>query len=450
MTFSVVRISSFIVFAIILVRVSAHAQSIPEPQAPPWSSLLETPALESVETPEWLELSGLFRFRFENRRGLGFREGADDSYGLFRTRFNLGIRPHEQVRLFVQVQDTRAPGIRPTAATGASRDPLDLRQGYLEIGTSADSPWVLTVGRQALGYGDQRLIGPLEWANSARSFDAVKLGVRTGPIDADVFASTVVRNDPERRINHPVAGDNLHGLYIRMNNLPGDADFEPFLFWRTRPQVQGVSDSGDMDQYTAGFYTARRQLPGWEYIASFAKQWGNFADQTIDAQFFSLLGGYSFDALIRPRVFLEYNFASGDADPTDDRLEGFDNLYPTAHIYYGHNDLVGLRNIKNLRLGASVRAGGRLTLGVDFHSFWLADTRDNQYNAGGAVSVPVPLAGASDAKVGDELDISATLPVGNIVVLSGGAGMMFPGQFLEDSSPGDGNAFVYLSLDYRF
>ena len=100
--------------------------------------------------PGWLTLAGEFRFRFENRQGLGYREGSDDGYGLTRTRLEVGIRPASWLKFGIQGQDSRAPGIRKgLASSGALRDPIDLRQAYAEIGAS-QSPVSLTVGRQAL------------------------------------------------------------------------------------------------------------------------------------------------------------------------------------------------------------------------------------------------------------------------------------------------------------
>ncbi len=415
------------------------------------TSPLETALLSSLKTPDWLDLSGVFRFRFEGRSGLGFLDGVDDGYGLTRARINIGVQPHPQVRFFFQGQDSRAPGIRPAASTGVFRDPVDLRQAFLEIGGSRNAPLVLTVGRQLLGYGDQKLVGPLEWANTARSFDAVKVALRTEVVNVDLFSASVVRTDPNRQINHPLDGDNLHGVHVQLNNSVEGVLIEPFLLWRTNPRVAGEGSIGDMDQYTAGVYSARNGAPGWQYVASAVKQWGDFAEATIDATFLSVLGGYQFDIEVRPRLFFEYNYASGDSNPTDGVQGSFDNIYPTAHIYYGYNDLVGLRNIKNLRLGSSVRAAGRVTLGLDFHAFWLAEPNDHLYNVlGTAPAVRTPDGGASDTKVGNELDFSASLPVGNTVTLLGGVGHMFPGPFLEANSPGDGNTFTYFSIDYRF
>ena len=50
----------------------------------------------------------------------------------------------------------------------------------------------------------------------------------------------------------------------------------------------------------------------------------------------------------------EYNYASGDADPTDGTRGTFDQLYPTGHDKYGLADQVGWRNIHHLRAGVEL------------------------------------------------------------------------------------------------
>ena len=447
------RVTSYTLFVACMSTFCATHSEVASAQDTPVSparSPLEAPALGSLELPGWLNLSGELRFRSENRYGLGFQEGSNDGYGLVRTRINVGVRPNEYVRLFFQGQDSRAPGIRPASATGVFRDPFDVRQAYVEIGRADTGPLVLTVGRQLLGYGEQRLIGPLDWANTSRSFDAIKLEVRTEVIDADIISASVVQNDPARRINLSAEGNNLHGLYTRIHNPLDNMAIEPFLFWQTDPLVEGEGSVGDMDRYSGGFHLMKRDSNGWDYAATVVKQWGNFGDGTIDAWSYSVLGGYTADTSFEPRVFVEYNYASGDADPTDGIVQSFDDLYPTAHIYYGHNDIVGLRNIKNLRLGYGAQAFGWLALGLDFHAFWLADAHDNLYNVFGVPVIRVPDGGAESTRVRNELDFSFSLPVGNTLTLAGGLGRMFPGPFLEQNSPGDANTFTYLMAIYRF
>ena len=420
----------------------------------PSTRLVDTPALGYANKglPSWLTLSGEFRYRFESRQGLGYVEGNDDAYSLLRTRLNLGIQATPWLQFFVQGQDSRAPGIRESASNnGVFRDPLDLRQAYVKIGATENSPVTVTVGRELLSYGPQRLIGPLDWTNTARTFDAAKLEVKPHKnVKLDFFSASVVQNDPNRRIDLSPEGTNLHGFYGAVQNVIPKSTIEPYVLWRTSPLVQGEGLRGDLDRYTAGFRLWSPDIQGWDYDVSFNRQWGSFGSGDIEAWAYYLTLGRKFNAPTKPRAFVEYNFASGDDDPTDGNIGWFDDVYPTAHLWYGYNDLVGWRNIKNLRLGYQFEALPKLRLNVDFHFFWLADPNDNLYNVAGAVTVRPPAGGAEDTKVGDELDITFAVPLTATTTVGAGVGHMFPGPLLKANTPGGADTFVYLFLGYKF
>ena len=401
--------------------------------------------------PSWFSLSGEFRFRYENRQALGYREGSDDGYGLVRTRLDVGIRPASWLRFGFQGQDSRAPGIREGLPNiGAFRDPFDLRQAYAEIGAS-QSPVSLTVGRQLLAYGDQRLVGSLDWANTSRAFDAVTLQVRGGGATLDLFSASVVQNDPDRRINRSAEGNNLHGLYAALENVIPGSTFEPYLLWQTIPSaVNELNVGGDLDRYTLGFRAWAKDLGPWDYNAALVRQWGQAAGAEIRAWGYYAELGYSIDARLSPRLYAHYNFGSGDEDPDDGRVGGFVDLYPTAHRWYGYTDQVGWRNLKNIRLGAELKPHAKLGVQLDSHAFWLASRRDALYNVAGRLSVAPPPGGAEEAKVGNEVNAVFTVPVTETFSLGGGLGYLFPGPFLKANTPGQGHTFSYLFTSYKF
>jgi hypothetical protein len=170
----------------------------------------------------------------------------------------------------------------------------------------------------------------------------------------------------------------------------------------------------------------------------------------VDAWALSLAGRYAFDVAGSPSVLAEYNRASGDDDPDDGRVGWFDDLFPTAHLYYGYADLVGMRNILNYRLGSRVELWERLTLGVDLHAFRLESARDHLYNAGGAASVRTPESGAANVRVGEEIDVSFALPLYDSVNLSGGIAHFFPGPFVEANSEGAPGTFLHTAIGWSF
>ncbi len=402
------------------------------------------------DLPSWASLAGEFRVRYEGRRALGYRQGNDDGYGLIRTRLDLGITPASWLKFGFQGQDANAPGIRDVPNIGVFRDGFDLRQAYAQIG-SERSPVMLTVGRQVLAYGDQRLVGALNWTNTSRAFDAVKLQFRGEGARVDVFSAQVVQNDPAVRINRSMEGNNLHGVYGAIENVLPGSTLEPYLLLRsTRSVVNELNQRGDLNRYTMGLRAWAKGLGPWDYNLALVRQWGDIADAVIDAWGYYAELGYSIDAESSPRLYVHYNFGSGDEDGSDGRVGGFDNLYPTAHFLYGYNDLVGWRNLRNIRLGAEFKPHPKFGLQFDFHSFWLATGNDALYNVSGVLSVAPPPGGATDLKVGNELDAVFTVPVSKAVSLSGGIGYMIPGPFLKANTPGNGNTFTYLVASYKF
>ena len=403
------------------------------------------------DMPDWLSLGGEFRFRGEIRRGLGYEAGRNDAYGLWRTRLDVGVQPAKWLKFGFQGHDVRAPGIRDGVANiGAFRDGFDVRQAYSQIGGD-NSPVTVTIGRQLLAYGDQRLVGALDWANTSRSFDAVKVHIQGAGSEVDIFSASVVQNDPGRRINQSAEGNNLHGIYGSFKKLIPNVILEPYVLWQTTPVVTNeLNIRGDLDRYTAGMRVWNDDLGPWDYGAAFIRQWGNMADAPIEAWGYYAELGHTLDARLTPRLFAEYTFGSGDEDPSDGKVGGFVDIYPTAHRWYGYNDLVGWRNLKNIRLGTQLWPSSKVRLQFDFHSFWLASKRDSLYNVGGRLSVRAPEAGAVEAKIGDEVNATVTYTVSEVVGIETVAGYMFPGPFLKANSPGHGNTFTYLSIYYRF
>ncbi len=400
--------------------------------------------------PSWLSLSGEFRVRYENRQSIGFAEGRDDGYPLIRTRLNVGIQPSSWLRFGFQGQDSRAPAIRDVPAPGAFRDGLDVRQAYVELG-GPSSPVSVTAGRQILALGDQRLVGALDWSNTARVFDAVRLQLRRPGAKVDVFAASVVRNDPFRRVNISPEGSNLHGIYASFERLLPRSTVEPYVLWQTNPAVVNeLGVRGDLDRYTTGIRVWGKGLGPWDYNGAVIVQRGSAAGADISAWGYYAELGYSIDAAWKPRPYAEYNFGSGDEAPDDGRVGGFVDLYPTAHLWYGFTDQEGWRNLKNIRLGLDLVPHTKLKLKLDFHSFWLATARDGLYNVGGRLLVAAPRQGAADTKVGDELNAIFTVPVSDILSFGGGIGHLLPGPFVKENSPGFGHTFSYLFVWYKF
>jgi hypothetical protein len=174
-------------------------------------------------------------------------------------------------------------------------------------------------------------------------------------------------------------------------------------------------------------------------------------ESDISAHAFVLKAGYTAPVAMKPRVGIEYDRASGDSDPTDDKFETFENLFPTNHLYYGYMDYVGWRNMQALRLSVSVKPTATSGVSLDYHMFSLAETSDRWYQATGATFGPAPTAGNTESDLGQEVDLVGYLMVKEKVRLEAGLTQFMPGDYVDVNFPAnDVSQFVYLQATVGF
>ena len=95
---------------------------------------------------------------------------------------------------------------------------------------------------------------------------------------------------------------------------------------------------------------------GWDYDTEIAKQVGSLGNDQVSAWAGHWLLAYTLArAPFTPRLLAEFNYASGDGNPTDGKRNTFDQLYPSAHDLYGLADQVGWKNIEHLRTGVEFK-----------------------------------------------------------------------------------------------
>ena len=145
-------------------------------------STRETPLVERIKRIPlnddgtiWVSVGGQLRQRAEGWSGFNFGgEGdPDDTFLLSRLRLHGDVHFNEHVRVFVDVKsafstDRSLPGGRRTLDV----DELDIESAYVDITMplSGDTALTFRPGRQELLFGKQRLVSPLDWTNTRRTF----------------------------------------------------------------------------------------------------------------------------------------------------------------------------------------------------------------------------------------------------------------------------------------
>ena len=444
-------LSAALAAALILTSASSARAQPQQTQTPPAAAPAARPPLPNrlnEVLPSWLRLRGEFRERVEGFENSGFVADRDDAYFLSRFRFNVAVTASPQLSFQAQVQDARVAK-KTVGPTGTPfKAPFDLRMAFADVG-NAKSPIAVRVGRQELAFGEQRLVGHVSWLNAARTFDAVKVTVRQLAFTVDAFGASVVRI-LDGEFDKSGSGNRFAGAYGTASTLIPLGTVEPYVFWRRDVNLGSEAGTfGNLTQTTIGVRLAGRLPARLDYGVEMAVQRGSLGSDDVDAW----AGHWQLrQSLAGPgsvRLTGEFNYASGDENPTDGVRGTFDHLYPTPHDKYGLANQVGWKNVQHVRAGLEFTPVKAMPITTNYHSWWLAETRDGIYTAVGAPLARV-IAGAASSHVGQELDVQVSRALTAQLQVAGGYAHIFAGDFLKQATPGQSYSYPYVMATYVF
>ena len=401
--------------------------------------------------PRWLRFGGEYRARIESQDDVRYTN-TDYAYLLGRFRLNVAIQPSTWLTFFGETQDSRVVFNHRVPDAAPYQHTWDVRQAYVRVGSLTEGWANLTVGRQVLTFGNQRVIGPSDWTNTGRTFDAVRFDVHQPGYLVSLFASSVVI-DVDGALDRHLQGNNLYGAYGSFKNAIPGTTLEPYVLWRLAPTNAGLPETagrGHLNETTIGLRLAGALPAAFDYEIELDRQAGSLGASSIFAWagYWSL--GRTFrGAALTPRIFIESNYASGSENPAGHTWGTFDQIYPSNHDKLEFADQFGRKNIQQVRAGVEETIGKKWKLRQTYEDLWLATTHDALYASSGAISI------AADPKapsrhIGQEVDLSAQYQFNKAITAGFGYGRLFSGRFLKTASPGKAYSYPFVYLTYGF
>lgn len=424
------------------------------------------------QSPEWeaWDIGGDVRARIEIKDDAGVVPNTDFIDGLAESRGAAYLRERAHIGY-------RAPWFGAFAearnASGhdddAGDDAFDLTQAYLSFGNAKEFPLTAKLGRQELVYGDERFVGKGDWNNTGRTFDAARLRLENSFGWVDAFVGRVVLID-DNNFNVSNDYDYLSGIYASSSKLMPWQETQAYFLARNygnqAPNAIGPgrpgSPSTQRDIYTLGtlWKSAPDAFGPWDYSFEAALQFGSVynraQDARLDQQSYGIFAsaGYTWkEAWAQPRVGIGYEHGSGDSDPTDGKVETFENLFGTLHRPYGLMDLSGARNMHIPKITFTLKPVKGLTLNADLLGNFLDDTNDFFYPESGS-----PRNGNGygihpnyHSYVGTELDLYANYKLSNWANYQLGYGHFFVGDYVKSSVDATTDAdWLYAQVLFTF
>lgn len=431
---------------------------------------LWTPAAWAADEPMlgsagslWGDLDLAYRLRLEVRDNGDLDSGRPDTslMALQRVRIGLDLHHAEWLQVLAELQDSRALGMGNGSVVYSGN--ADLHQAFLRL--TIARLLTLTLGRQMIDLGDQRLVGSLEWSNVGRVFDALRIGVSHGMGSLDVFAAVFT----------PESGGNLlrgtwfAGIHSTLELRSRAVVWDHYvlgLFDTEGALPQGTvrdpgADAGPGPEREIVTVGTRLALSGRGLASTFevAYQTGyHFVGHepgaaTVFHDAYALHGDvqYTFQAPLSPAIRIEVNHASGNRDDASRHWSRFDNLFPTNHGHYGALDLASWSAILDASAGLSFSPARDVRIRADYWILLRGSPHDGWFGASGAELAPAPdplnpTAHDTDLLLGHEVDLLLKAAVNAHLAIQAGMGVFVPrGYALLKGSSVQLWGFVMLS-----
>ena len=424
-------------------RTFASSSAYPIPDFNP-ASLLDK------QLPGWVSFGLEERFRFEGYHDSGFKLDNDDSYMLNRFRFQMNLQFTKWFKVVSQTQDAR-PFLQKPPYGPPNEVRWDLKLAYAEFG-DPETSWIsVRVGRQLLNYNNT-IMANSEWRNQGRSYDAVATNLHYERYRLGIFAASAVV-PLISGISHHQEGNNIYGLYGAIDHLLPKSTLEPFVLWRVAPSVAIESTAkiktGKQDEKAYGMRFKGLATSSLDYSYEAILERGTDGPNPIRAWGQTFGAGYRLDKVLwHPRAFAQYDWASGDKNPTDGTHGAFDTMYPTAHDRFGIADQFGWENIAAERAGITAEPHRRWTVTAQYLDFWLASATDSLYNTSGG-SIVRDTTGRSGTHIGEEFDVYTWFELNRHVNLGAGVGHLMPGTFLANTTKGPTYNYPYFAINFK-
>lgn len=354
-----------------------------------------------------LDLGGQFRERYHHEVGMGQSQGLNrfedtvTNFWLTRLRTYGNWRVNDSFRvyaegIFADVSDDNGLYVpRPI-----DRNYGDFLNLFVDLGLT-DS-LTLRVGRQELLYGAERLISPLDWANTRRTFEGARLLYADGDWKADAFYTHYVPVI-SGRLDEADYDQTFYGMYSTYSGFESftmDAYYIGYDNENTGPP----NGNQDFSLHTLGLRLNGSLTEQWLFELEGGPQFGRQSGLGLDhdAMFATCGIGRKLGDVLpwTPTLWFYYDYASGNVPGGS--FNRFNHLFPLAHKYLGFIDAVQRSNVEAPNILLTAQPSARCSLLLWYWHFMANQAGDIVPSVGGT-----PAQSLASQDFGDELDLIA-------------------------------------------
>lgn len=386
---------------------------------------------------------------------------VDTDYNQWRWRHFFDVKMGDNVRAYVEgIHADSFGSSAPDQAIDVNR--WDVLNAFVDTTFLEDDfgKHSVRVGRQELLFGRQRLVSPLDWGNTRRTFEGVRYWHKGDDHRLDVFAVNPVSSSTgfrsvavnDNRADRAVSNVWFGGAHFSYSGFENTL-IEPYWFTlQTRDDVPGRPDGqrhlfGTHLSHLMPVMECGEEVRTWDFDLEGGLQYGDDNRVDVDAGFLTAIVGHTWKkALWTPRVSGLFYYGSGDKNATDGNNNTFNTLFPLGHAYWALSDNLSGQNLYDYGLQLDVKPTKQTGLVTAMHWFDLASGGDRAYNVAG---VPVGTAG-NGRDLGESLDFYGYFALNPNFDVQAGYSWFWYGDYIDRTAKRDDATQLYIMTSVRY
>ncbi len=397
------------------------------------------PVQSFAEDAVTLDLHGQYRPRYEAGSKAALGSSHWDHAVSQRARIKLGLVWGDwRVQLdpqHVLTWGTSRGAVPNLNSLSGVSGTFDFHQAYVQ--NKFGNGGMLRIGRQAMAFDGQQILGGVDWTQQGRKFDAIRMSYapKDADYDFDVFGALIAEAGAKTTVGVAKKPDDvmfgLHGSYkvskLKLATL--------IVGEYSKKRQTGVQD---YLRFTPGL-EVNGNFSGVIVGASAYGQFGSAKTESYKAYMVTGRLGYAHKKTIKAVAGIDY--LSGDGNKADTKKKAFDTLWATNHKFYGHMDYflappahTAQLGLNDLHLDLSTGLIPKVTTVLNIHYFLTT-----QSSAGG------------NSDLGIEPDLKLVHAINSKVKLVGGYSFFLAGDAMKDigraTAAGDLSHWTWLQLD---
>jgi hypothetical protein len=392
--------------------------------------------------------------------GYGDAQGAKNQW-LIHQRSRIGLAAERgPIAGVIAVQDSRLWGsVGPMFVDANADQPTSFHLAYLEARSSDPRPSWLRVGRQAVEWGEGRLLGVSDWSARPRTLDAIRGRYSTRIFDLEALAAVL---SPPGAVpaSYTATGSSYEGTGAQIYGIDAQGHFAPLLHVEVTGLVRLARWPLPAGLVPSDTYVASARLYGESLGLSYAVEGAYEIGRTAVVGAVHDLSACAANAhvdwqtawALQPKFRLSGAYASGSEDRVAGKLHRFDPILPDNRSGLGQMGLYAWTNVVEAGATVSLAPADEVGLSVAYRPIWLADSRGAWFSAD-LVAIGRDL--SSDRHfLGHEADAAIKWTPLDALAVQAGYGALFAGagarRILRASGSGDAKllhaAFVQATL----